>query len=143
MDETEKALTQRPAGPQPEGADPRSEGVGNETLPDLREQKAAEYMRAALAVGDPLVANVSVLNADLMYYAMEIRRMLESGLKAAAADVDELGNLFPAIDGALRVHRQSERFSVLIHRLTREQAAAQKVVAQAAKKEADSAAAGA
>ena len=132
MEEKKKASAQQPAGSQPQAVDQQSEGADLEELTDLRQQKTVEYLRAALAVKDPLIAHVSLLNADLMYYALEIRRMIEPALKSAVAELSVLANLFPAIDGALRLHRQSERFSVFISRLEREQAAAAKAAAAAA-----------
>ncbi len=134
MDENEGISAQQPGRPRKEALDQQSEGVAIEELADLRQQKTVEYLREALATKDPLIANVSLLNADLMYYALEIRRMIEPALKSAPADLSELANLFPAIDGALRLHRQSERLSVFINRLKRERAAAEKVAVEAAMK---------
>ncbi len=138
MDGNEQSAAQQPAGPQDQVGGQQSDGAGMEALMELREQKTAEYLRAALAMEDPLVANVSVMNADLMFYAREIRRMIEPALKMAPAELRELANLFPAMDGALRVYRQSERFSTFVNRLKREREAAEKAAAKAAAHEAES-----
>ena len=63
------------------------------------------------------------MNADLLFYAAEIRRMVAPAFKMTPAELDELANLFPVIDMGLRVHRLSERFSVFIERLKRRQEA--------------------
>jgi hypothetical protein len=141
MDENEKTSAEQPAVLPGQAVDQQSNDVSMEDLTDRREQKTLEYLRSALAIKDPLVANVSLMNADLMFYAHEIRRMIEPALKMASADLSELANLFPAMDGALRVHRQSERLSVFINRLGREQAAAEKTAAKVGLKDAESGAA--
>jgi hypothetical protein len=135
MNENEKTPAGQPAGPEEQAVDHRSKDADAAALTALRQQKTLEYLQAALAIEDPLIANVSLLNADLMFYAHEIRRMIGPALKMAPADVNELANLFPAMEGALRVHRQSERLSVFIHRLKREQAAAAKARAAVAVQE--------
>jgi len=123
MDESETVDTKQPTGPQRPPSDHHAADAGTEDLTKLREEKIVEYLREGLANKDPAIANASALNADLLFYAAEIRRMVAPAFKMTPAELDELANLFPVIDMGLRVHRLSERFSVFIERLKRRQEA--------------------
>ena len=100
-----------------------------ESLATLREKKTDEYLRAAVANEDPLMAGAAMLNADLQFYALEVRRMIEPALKSASADAQEMMNLFPMLDMPLRLCRQSMQISTFMERLKRQQESTEKVVA--------------
>lgn len=123
MNESERVDSEQSAGSQFPTGDQHANDAGADDLTKLREQKIEEYIREGLANGDPAIANASVLNADLMFYAAEIRRMVAPAFKMTPSEVDELENLFSVVDMGLRVHRMSERFSVFIERLKRRQEA--------------------
>jgi hypothetical protein len=123
MNEHETVDTKQPTGAQCPSGDHRAGDAGTEDLTKLREEKIVDYLREGLANKDPAIANASALNADLLFYAAEIRRMVAPAFKMTPAELAELANLFPVIDMGLRVHRLSERFSVFIERLKRQQEA--------------------
>jgi hypothetical protein len=117
VDSKQTAESQCPTG------DQNANDAGADDLTKLREQKIVEYLREGLANEDPAIANASVLNADLLFCAAEIRRMVAPAFKMTPSELDELGNLFPVLEMGLRVHRMSERYSVFIERLKRRQEA--------------------
>ena len=123
MDESGAVDTMESAGAQGPLSERQADDAGTADLTKLREEKIVEYLREGLANKDPAIANASALNADLLFYAAEIRRMVVPAFKMAPAELEELANLFPVIDMGLRVHRLSERFSVFIERLRRRQEA--------------------
>ena len=133
MEETTKNDANMGVGLQEPAAGRAADDAQVEELMVSREQKTLEYLRAALEIKDPLIANVAVMNADLMFYSHQIRRIVEPAFKMAPADLSELTNLLPAMDSALRVHRQSERFSMFISKLKRQQDEAAKALAAAEK----------
>jgi hypothetical protein len=123
MDRNETVASKQTAGSQCPTGGQHANDAGADDLTKLREQKIDEYLREGLANKDAAIANASVLNADLMFYASEIRRMVAPAFKMTPAELDELANLFPVMDMGLRVHRMSERYSVFIERLKRRQEA--------------------
>jgi hypothetical protein len=133
MDENTKIDADAEAGLQEPAVGHTANSSQVEELMVSREQKAIEYLQAALEIKDPLLANVAVMNADLMFYSHQIRRIVEPAFKMAPADLGELTNLLPAMDSALRVHRQSERFSMFIAKLKRQQDEVAKAISTAGK----------
>lgn len=96
----------------------RSGAAAEARLTQEREQKVLEYQAAALALASPLLANVALVNGDLMLYAGHVRRVLVPALRAAAQP-QELPLVSPALEGYFRLARQVERLSCLIDRLQR------------------------
>ena len=82
---------------------------------DERHQRIGEYLRAALALEDPLAANVGAINADLMMFAHSLQRAIASALETKR--LDEFGKLMPAIDSHMRISRQVERLAKLNQQL--------------------------
>ena len=132
MEENEKHETA--STPLDDHAIESSDDTVVESLEVLREKKTDECMLAALVSEDPLLAGMGMLNADLLCYAKELRLVIEPALKSASAsaDVQEMMLLSPVLDTALRIYRQSERFSTFIDRCKRQQESAEKAMAEKA-----------
>ena len=107
-----------------------ADDTADESLAALREKKTEECMLAALANEDPLMAGAAIMNADMLFYAQEARRIIEPALKSASADnVQEIMHLLPALEMPLRLCRQSVQISAFMERLKRQQAAIDKAMA--------------
>lgn len=88
-----------------------------ETEKDERQQRIEDYLRTALAMEDPLAANVGAVNSDLMLFGYSLQRAITKALETAPAALDEFGKLMPAIDSYMRISRQVERFAKLNQQL--------------------------
>jgi len=86
--------------------------------PDERQRRIEDYLRAALAMEDPLAANVGAVNSDLMRFGYSLQQAITKALQTTPTALDEFGKLMPAIDSYMRISRQVERFSKLNQQLT-------------------------
>ena len=93
--------------------EPPSVHAGAAELMELREQRASEYLSAALRTEDTLAANVGAINADLMFFAHHARRMIEPALKMAPAELEAFQHLYPALQAHARLAREIGRLSAL------------------------------
>ena len=84
---------------------------------DERHERIKDYLRSALAMKDPLAANVGAVNSDLMLFGYSLQRAITKALDLAPAALDEFGKLMPAIDSYMRISRQVERFAKLNQQL--------------------------
>ena len=57
MDEREKSSGGQLIGPQEGPVEQQNDGIGTDELTERRVQKTFEYLRSALAIDDPLLAN--------------------------------------------------------------------------------------
>jgi hypothetical protein len=100
--------------PQIEGAAP---GSHEPQTKDERHERIKDYLRSALAMKDPLAANVGAVNSDLMLFGYSLQRAITKALDMTPAALDEFGKLMPAIDSYMRISRQVERFAKLNQQL--------------------------
>jgi len=85
---------------------------------DQRQRRIDDYRRAALAMEDPLAANVAAVNSDLLLFGYSLQQAITQALQTAPTALDEFGKLMPAIDSYMRISRQVERFAKLNQQLT-------------------------
>jgi hypothetical protein len=83
---------------------------------DRRGELVAEYMAEAMANDDTLVANVGVINADLMHIAAAFTKCLAAPL-AEAHCPEAIGEVLPALNQYLKVVKQLDRLTNLTLRL--------------------------
>ena len=100
--------------PQIEGA---AAGNHEPQTKDERHERIKDYLRSALAMEDPLAANVGAVNSDLMLFGYSLQRAITKALDMTPAALDEFGKLMPAIDSYMRISRQVERFAKLNQQL--------------------------
>ncbi len=93
-------------------------GVGRIDL--MRKQRLDDLVLSALAMEDPLDANIAAVNAELSGVARYVAKMLTPQVEAAASKPQEFFRLLPAMDVQLRMARQIERLSQFIQRRERE-----------------------
>ena len=96
-------------------------GAGADRQPppahDARQERIRDYLRSALAMKDPLAANVGAVNSDLMCFGYSLQRAITQALDLTPVALDEFGKLMPAIDAYLRISRQVERLAKLSQQL--------------------------
>jgi hypothetical protein len=83
---------------------------------DRRRELVALYMAEAMEHDDPLVANVGVINADLMQIAATFTKCLAPPL-AAARCPEAIGEVLPTVTQYLKVVKQLDRLTNLTLRL--------------------------
>jgi hypothetical protein len=87
---------------------------GDEDRPhDPRYQRIVDYLNTALAIEDPLAANVAATNSDLMLMAYRLKQAIATAMEMTPAALEEFEKLMPAVDSFLRITRQVERFAKL------------------------------
>lgn len=84
---------------------------------DERHERIKDYLRTALAMEDPLAANVGAVNSDLMLFGHRLQQAITKALEMTPTALDEFGRLMPAIDSYMRISRQVERFAKLNQQL--------------------------
>ena len=84
---------------------------------DERQERIRDYLRSALAMEDPLAANVGAVNSDLMLFSYSLQRAITKALDMTPDALDQFGKLMPAIDSYMRISRQVERFAKLNEQL--------------------------
>lgn len=82
-----------------------------------REQRIADYVTQSLEVGDPFEANVGVVNADLMLFALRYRQVLGEALEQPPENLAELAEVMPSVDSYVRLVKQVDRISQLAMKL--------------------------
>jgi len=94
------------------GITPAAPSNGSES--DAHEKRIKDLMIIeSLTCGNPLVANVGVVNAKLMLYAKRYGDLLDGALQQSAETLTDLDDMVPRIDGYLRITKLIERFSML------------------------------
>lgn len=117
MNETKSMDEKQPKELQGNAGDDGGRGESADEVVRLRDQRLEQYLRAALQMEDPLVANVSALNADLLQLAKHMTQRIVSAYEELSPNVGEFIHLAPATDAYLRLTRQIERFSTLVDRI--------------------------
>lgn len=84
---------------------------------DERQERIKDYLRSALAMEDPLAANVGAVNSDLMLFGYSLQRAIAKALDTTPDALDQFRKLMPAIDSYMRISRQVERFAKLNQQL--------------------------
>ena len=82
-----------------------------------REQRIADYVTQSLGVSDPFEANVGVVNADLMMFALRYRQVLSEALEQPPESLAELAEIMPSVDSYVRLVKQMDRVSQLAMKL--------------------------
>jgi hypothetical protein len=80
---------------------------------DRRYQRIIDYHNTALAIEDPLAANVGAVNADLMLMTYRLKQAIGEAMDVTPTALEEFEKLMPAVDSFLRISRQVERFAKL------------------------------
>ncbi len=84
---------------------------------DLRGERIADYVEAALTSADPLEANLGVVNGDLMRMANLLTQVLGECLLKPPETLQGMATLMPAVDAHLKVTKQIGSLSQLILKL--------------------------
>jgi hypothetical protein len=105
------------AGQATETTERVSKGCDKPDEKDERQRRIEDYLRTALAMEDPLAANVGAVNSDLMLFGYSLQQAITKALETAPTALDEFGKLMPAIDSYMRISRQVERFAKLNQQL--------------------------
>jgi hypothetical protein len=86
---------------------------------ERRLKRIREYRRTALAVEDPLRANLGAVNADLLEMATQTKEQWNKTVERATDSRAELVQRRVLVDDFLRLTRQSDRYSQLEIKLRR------------------------
>jgi hypothetical protein len=129
MDDKATVDLKQPAAPGSLAQEHQGEAAVAELM-DLREQRVLDYLRTALHMDDPLMANIGSLNADLMMFAHHMQRIIKPALEKLPAEPGALANVVPAVESHARVARQVERLAVLVDRLKRQRESTKKAATE-------------
>jgi hypothetical protein len=108
-----KDLTKAPAAT---GTSSELAEMSGPTPTDPRLDRITRYRESALNKSDDLEANLSVINADLMGMANQLRRELEEANERLPNSAKKLELRRRGFDDYLRVTKQIERYTTLVIR---------------------------